>query len=348
MSAEKTTNPLFVKKVRWNEFFIEKAILVTSFFSIAGIVLIFIFVFREAIPIFIPQGKEKSVESLGEMETYGEEINPESVATAPEQQHMQEEVASTRPLWSQLFGLQWQPVSREPKFGLIPLVLGSIKVAFLAILFAAPLGILAALYSTMFAPRWIREILKPLVEVLAGFPSVVIGFFVLVVLASAVQSIFGFTYRLNSFVGGIALAIAVVPVIFTISEDALSAVPRSLIDASLALGSRTWETAIYIVLPAAIPGIFASVLLGMGRAIGETMIALMVTGNAALLDLNIATPARTMAATIGAEMAEVVFGDVHYTVLFALGVVLFVFSFTINSTVEIFIRQRLMKRFAGV
>jgi phosphate transport system permease protein len=161
------------------------------------------------------------------------------------------------------------------------------------------------------------------------------------------QNVFHYQFRLNALVGGMALSIAIIPVIFTISEDALTSVPKSLIEASLALGAHKWETALFIVLPAATPGIFVAILLGIGRAIGETMIALMVTGNAALMSFNPVEPVRTMAATIGAEMAEVVFGDDHYTVLFFLGVVLFAFSFMLNFVAEVFIRQRLMKRFKG-
>lgn len=246
-----------------------------------------------------------------------------------------------------LAGLEWQPVSNEPLYGVLPLFVGSLKIALIAVLLGAPIAILAALYTTTFAPRWAREWLKPAIELLAGFPSVVIGFFALVILASFFQNIFGWDYRLNALVGGMAMSLAVIPVIYTLSEDALSTVPNSYKDASLALGAAPWETAIYVVLPAALPGILAGVLLGVGRAIGETMIALMATGNAALMSFNVAEPVRTLSASIGAEMAEVVVGDMHYGVLFLLGALLFLVSFVLNFAVEFFVRQYLMKKFRG-
>jgi phosphate transport system permease protein len=241
----------------------------------------------------------------------------------------------------------WQPVSGDPKYGVIPLVIGSLKVTFLSIGIAAPVAILAALFISSFAPKWSREILKPAIEILAGFPSVVIGFFALVTMASFLQDLFGYQYRLNAFVGGVAMSLAVIPIIFTVAEDALAAVPHYMTEASLALGATRWQTALFVRLPAATPGVFAAVLLGFGRAFGETMIVLMATGNAALISLSFLEPVRTMSATIGAEMAEVVFGDTHYTVLFLLGSILFIFTFTLNAVAEVFIRQRLLKRFRG-
>jgi phosphate transport system permease protein len=144
------------------------------------------------------------------------------------------------------------------------------------------------------------------------------------------------------------MSLAVIPIVFTVAEDALTAVPKYLREASLALGATKWQTALFVTLPAATPGVFAAVLLGFGRAFGETMIVLMATGNAALLTANLFEPVRTMSATIGAEMAEVVFGDTHYNVLFLLGAILFIFTFSLNAVAEIFIRQRLLKRFRGI
>jgi len=206
---------------------------------------------------------------------------------------------------------------------------------------------MAALYTASFAGRRMKEIIKPTIELLAGFPSVVIGFFALMVLASFLQSVFHYDTRLNSFVGGIAMGIAAIPIIFTITEDALTAVPKSFYEASLALGASKWQTAFFVILPAATPGIFAAVLLGIGRVFGETMIALMATGNAAMMDLNPFTSVRTLAATIGAEMAEVVFGDTHYNVLFLIGSLLFVFTFVINAIAEFYVKGKLMKRIQG-
>jgi len=238
-------------------------------------------------------------------------------------------------------------VSSNPRYGLIPLIVGSFKVTLLALLIGGPIGIFAALFAATFAPRWAQEIIKPIVELLAGFPSVVIGFFALVVMASFLQATFGFTYRLNAFVGGLALSLAVIPIIFTVTEDALNAVPKSITEASLALGGSKWQTVLFAVLPAATPGVLAALILGFGRALGETMIVLMATGNAAMLSFNPFEPVRTMSATIGAEMAEVVFGDTHYGVLFLIGAILFVFTFILNVIGEFYVRQKLMKRFRG-
>jgi phosphate transport system permease protein len=227
------------------------------------------------------------------------------------------------------------------------LAVGSFKVALIAILIAGPIGILSALFTSTFAPRWAKELMKPIIEILAGIPSVVIGFFALVILATLVQDTFGLEYRLNAFLGGLAMSLAVIPIVYTLSDDALAAVPKSYTEGSLALGTTTWETNIKVVLPAAVPGIFAALLLGIGRAFGETMIVLMATGNAALLSARPFEPVRTISASIGAEMAEVVVGDSHYTVLFFLGALLFVFSFLLNAVAEIFVRDRLMRKFGG-
>jgi phosphate transport system permease protein len=225
--------------------------------------------------------------------------------------------------------------------------MGSLKVALIALLIAGPLAILAALFTSMFATPWAKEVLKPAIEMLAGFPSVVIGFFALAILASLCQSLLGYGFRLNAFVGGLALSLAIIPVIYTISDDALTAVPHNLVEASLALGASKWETVLFVVLPAALPGIFAALLLGVGRAIGETMIVLMATGNAAVISASPFDSVRTMAATIGAEMAEVVFGDTHYSVLFLIGVILFIISFILCFIAEVVIRDRLMRKFRG-
>ncbi len=327
------------KQFRLHEFIIEKAITIIAFVSLAFIVLIFTFVFREALTIFTPQNHTE--ELVEEAESYGEEALGEQYSDYEQEELVQESSSS----FKDVLGSEWQPVSLNPRFGIWPLFVGSIKVALIALLISGPIAVLAALYTCTFASSRLKEIIKPAVEILAGFPSVVIGFFALIVLASLVQSIFGLQYRLNAFVGGIALSIAIIPVIFTISEDALNAVPKAFTEASLALGAEKWETALFVVLPAAVPGIFAAVLLGVGRAIGETMIVLMATGNAAFASLNPFEPIRTMSATIGAEMAEVVFGEFHYSVLFFIGAVLFAISFAINFTAETVVRRLVMRRF---
>lgn len=339
------------KRFRWSEFLAEKTITLVAFLSFAVIILIFVFVFRETVPIFAANGNKTSVViEEEEMETYGEEHLSESLLesmSGDKQQSLETSGSEGEASLSNLLGKQWQPVSAEPKYGLLPLIAGSAKVSLIAVLIAAPIAILSALFTSVLAPRWAKEMLKPAIEILAGFPSVVIGFFALIVMATFFQSIFGYQYRLNAFVAGVALSLAVIPIMFTIAEDSLTTVPKVLTEASLALGATKWQTALFVVLPAATPGIFAAVLLGVGRAFGETMIVLMATGNAALFSAKLFEPVRTMSATIGAEMAEVVFGDVHYTVLFLIGSVLFLFTFSLNAIAEMFIRQRLLKRFRG-
>jgi len=346
------------KQFRFGDWFAEKIIRVVAFLSITFVALIFIFVFRETLPIF-KNNTDKNPQSnisTGTLEdealkpeTYGAAV--EDISTAPADETVSEmppvAAESNHGALSTLLSKDWLPVSDRPRYGLVPLFFGTLKVTLLAILFAAPIAILAAIYTALFAPRRIREIIKPAVELLAGIPSVVIGFFALMVLASFFQDLFGYSGRLNGFVGGVAMALAAIPVIYTLTEDALSAVPRTYIEASLGLGASLRQTAFQVILPAATPGIFAAVLLGIGRVFGETMIALMATGNAALLTLNPFDSVRTLSATIGAEMAEVVFGDTHYSVLFLIGSLLFIFTFTLNALAEFYFRNRIIRRVQG-
>lgn len=280
-----------------------------------------------------------------EPESYNPDVTDYSASE--ENKEVQSIAHEKKTLVQNLTSDTWQPVSSEPKFGLMPLILGTAKTTFIAILIGAPLGILAAIYTAFFAPRRLREIMKPVIELLAGFPSVVIGFFCLMLVADFVQTTFGVEYRLNAIVGGIGLAIAIVPVIFTITEDSLMSVPKSYREASLALGATEWQTAFKVMLPAALPGVVAAVLLGVGRAFGETMIALMATGNAAVYSASMLEPVRTLAATIGAEMGEVIWGSLHYNILFMLGVLLFLVSFSINALTEFFVKGMLAKKFQG-
>jgi len=250
-----------------------------------------------------------------------------------------------------IFGspFQWDPVSvQEPRFSVIPLVAGTLKVTLIAMLVGTPIAIGAALYTAEFASHRVREWLKPAIELLAGVPSVVVGFFALIVLASWIQDTLGLQFRLNAFTAGIALSLAVIPIVFTVTEDALSAVPHTYKEASLALGASSVQTAIRVVLPAASPGIGAAMILGMGRAIGETMIVLMVSGNAALLGFDPFSGARTMSATIAAELGEVVFGSDHYRVLFFIGVLLFITTSGLNWVGERVNAGLRRKLFGGV
>ncbi len=351
MTTDKNTSPLLKRSFNISEFLAENTIKGVSFISFAFIILIFVFVFREALPIFFPKEKVEAIEEEMTQETYGEEYLSD-YSKALSEKHVKaesvEEVSEEhRASLNNLIDDEWQPVSRNPKYGLLPLVVGSLKVTLIAVLFGAPVAILAALFTAAFANKKVKELIKPTIEMLAGFPSVVIGFFALVGLATFLQNHFGYEYRLNAFVGGIALSLAVIPIVYTVAEDALSSVPKVLTEASLSLGATKWQTALFVVLPAAIPGVFAAILLGVGRAFGETMIVLMATGNASLMSIKLFEPVRTMSATIGAEMAEVVFGDTHYNVLFMIGSILFIFTFVLNAIAEFYVRNKLMKRIGG-
>jgi phosphate transport system permease protein len=240
----------------------------------------------------------------------------------------------------------WQPVSQIPKYNIIPLIIGSIKVTLVALLFSVPLAIGAAIFVSQLAPARLKEFVKPGIELLAGIPSVVLGFFALIVMATVLQNIFGYESRLNAFVAGIALGLAIIPVVFSISEDALTSVPRSYTQAALALGSSRWQAAWQIVLPAALPGIFAAVVLGFGRAIGETMIVLMASGNASIVSWNLFDSTRTITATIAAEVLDAVVGGSYYRMLFLIGALLFMVTFLSNLFGELVI-HRLKDRLEG-
>lgn len=393
------------KQFRLSEFLAEKIISSVAFLSIAIIFLIFIFVFKESLPIFssakesaqteiqqssdannTPESyggvekddlqpesyggvekEELQPESYGgvekedlQPESYGgvekEDLQPESYGGIEKEELVAEESTTestaveekkSDSIWDTLLTPDWVPVSENPRFGLLSLLIGTLKVTIISMLIAGPIAILAALYTACFASKRTKEIIKPIIEMLAAFPSVVIGFFALMVMATFFQDIFGYDSRLNAFVGGVAMALASIPIIYTISEDALSSIPKTYTEASLALGANKWQTAFYVVLPAATPGIFAALLLGVGRVFGETMIALMATGNAALMSANPFESVRTFAATIGAEMAETVFGETHYSVLFFIGSLLFIFSFGLNALAEFYVKGRLIKKFQG-
>jgi phosphate transport system permease protein len=240
----------------------------------------------------------------------------------------------------------WQPVSEIPKYNIVPLILGSLKVTAVALLFSVPLALAAAIYVSQLARPRVREVTKPIIELLAGIPSVVLGFFALIVMASAFQHAFGYHSRLNALVAGIALGFSAIPVIFSIAEDALTSVPRSYVQAALALGASRWKAAWQVVLPAALPGVFAAVALGFGRAIGETMIVLMASGNASIVSWDLLDSARTITATIAAELGEVVFGSPHYRLLFLIGILLFAVTFLTNLAADV-IMHRLKARLEG-
>lgn len=240
----------------------------------------------------------------------------------------------------------WQPISAIHKYNIIPLLVGSLKATLVALLFAVPVALAAAVYVSQLCSPRLREWLKPGIELLAGIPSVVLGFFALIIMASLFQSVFGYESRLNAFVAGIALGLAIIPVVFSIAEDALTSVPAAYVQGALALGSTRWQAAWKIVLPAAIPGVFAAVVLGFGRGIGETMVVLMASGNASILSASLFDSTRTITATIAAELAETVIGEHHYRMLFLLGTLLFAVTFVANLIAEQVI-HRLKRRLEG-
>jgi phosphate transport system permease protein len=228
----------------------------------------------------------------------------------------------------------WQPISDIHKYNIVPLILGSLKATLVALLVGVPPALAAAIYVSQLARPRVRELAKPLIELLAGIPSVVLGFFALLVMATTLQNIFGYQSRLNAFVAGVALGISVIPVVFSIAEDALTSVPRTYVQGALALGASPWHAAWQVVLPAALPGVFAAVALGFGRAVGETMIVLMASGNASIMSGSLFDSTRTITATIAAELGEAVFGSAHYRILFLIGVLLFAITFITNLVAD--------------
>jgi phosphate transport system permease protein len=233
-----------------------------------------------------------------------------------------------------LFGIYWYPTSEPPDFGIFPLIVASIAVTFISSIISIPLGVLTALYLAESASARAREIVKPIVELLAALPSVVIGFFGMVVMAPFLQNILDIPTGLNLFNASLMLAFMSIPTICSISEDAIFSVPKELKEASLALGATHWETIWRVIIPASISGITTAVILGMSRAIGETMVVLMVAGGAALIPISIFDPVRPMPASIAAEMAEAPFRGDHYYALFATGIVLFAFTLIFNMVAD--------------
>lgn len=295
------------KERRLGEHLLELLIKLTAMFSIGAVVLILIFVGKEALPLLTSAEVHREV-------TFASLFRP--FVDHGESSYV------------------WQPVSEIPKYNVLPLVVGTLKITILSLTIAVPLSVAAAVFVSEYVSRPVREIVKPAVELLAGVPSVVVGFFALVVLSTWVQNTFGYEHRLSALVAGIGLSFAICPIVFSISEDALRAVPAPYRAAAVALGATKPQVLMRVVLPAAGPGIAAAVVLGFGRAIGETMIVVLASGNAALLDFDAGHSARTLTATIAQELGEVVVGSPHYHVLFALGAMLFLCTFGINMVGE--------------
>ena len=232
-------------------------------------------------------------------------------------------------------GTEWFPTATPaPLFGMLPLLLGTLWVSLFAILFALPFGISIAVYMSEVASPRMRNFLKPVIELLNGIPSVVYGFFGLIVIVPMLQRVFGLPVGESGLAGSLVLAIMALPTIVTVAEDAMRNCPRTLREASLALGASKWQTIYKVVIPSSMSGIASGVVLGIGRAVGETMAVLMVTGNAAVMPHSILEPLRTIPATIAAELGEAPAGGAHYQSLFLLGVILFFITFIINMCVE--------------
>jgi phosphate transport system permease protein len=365
-------------KARPVEWLAEKFIFLVSLSAIAMVLLIFLFVAREALPVFFGQTNtaliqpviptaEMDKHSPAELQQYLEltpeqyktmdkdtlsalmDVKIEALNDVPDNFRKDPDVKINTSEWKYLIQPHqwsgypkpeyiWQPVGEIKKFNIIPLFVGTLKTTLIGLLFAVPLAVGAAIYVSQLARPRVREIVKPAIEMLSGIPSVVAGFFALIVMASVLQKVFGYQTRLNAFVAGIALGFAVIPVIFSIAEDALTSVPRAYTQAALALGASRWQTAWQIVLPAALPGVFAATVLGFGRAIGETMIVLMVC-SASVMSWSIFDSARSITTTIAAEMGEVVTGGAHYRILFMLGSLLFAATFLSNMAGEVVIHR---------
>lgn len=364
------------------EWLAEKLLFLVSLSAILMVFLIFVFIGREAWPILSGKANSALTQTIippdqidtltpEKLQTYLEltpaqykemdretlkilmELKAETGAKHADDKDARVDTTS----WRHLLGAYqwsgysepvyiWQPVSDVPKYNIVPLIIGSLKVTFVSLVFSVPLALGAAIYVSQLAGPRVREIAKPLIELLAGIPSVVLGFFALIVMASLLQDLFGYASRLNALSAGIALGFAVIPVVFSIAEDALTSVPRSYVQAALALGASKWKAAFQVVVPAALPGLFAAVALGFGRAIGETMIVLMASGNASIVSADLLESTRTITATIAAELGEVVFGSSHYRMLFLIGVLLFAVTFLTNFFAD-FVMHRLKGRLEG-
>jgi phosphate transport system permease protein len=245
-----------------------------------------------------------------------------------------------------LFGTKWYPTHEDPEFGILPMIYGSLIITAGALIFAAPLGILSALFIAEIAPFWLKETMKPIIELLAGVPSVVYGLFGALLIAPIVQDVFNLPTGLTAFSAALILGIMVLPTVTSIVEDALTSIPKEYREAALAVGATKWETMTKITLPAAASGISTALILGIGRAIGETMAVLMVAGGSARIVLTFFKPARAMTSTIAAEMAEAVMGSDHYHALFGIAIVLFVMTLGFNIIAD-HISHRFHRRFTA-
>jgi phosphate transport system permease protein len=357
------------------EWIAERLILAVAVLASTAVLLIFVFVGREALPVLL--GSVTTVNS-------SEVIRPQDIGTvSPERlrsylglspaefrsrdlealrlllevraEAIAEEAAASGPAPNaaalpMLFlpyrwngyptpAYVWQPGLWSPKYNVVPLLLGSLKVTVIAMSVAVPLALAAALHVSQLASSRFRAWAKPAVELLSGVPGVVLGSLALMAFAPVFQRVSGTPFLLNATVAGVVLGVAVVPLVFSLSEDSLSGVPVELMRAALALGATRWQAAWHVALPAALPGIASAVVLGFGRALGETMIVLIASGNAPILGWNPLRPVRTITATIAAELGETAFYGHHYRMLFLLGTMLFVVTFAINLAASAVFRR---------
>jgi len=244
-------------------------------------------------------------------------------------------------LWAMITGTDWYPTSDPPSFGFLPAEVGSLWVTGVALFLAVPIGVAAAVYLSEFAKGTFKEVTKSVIEFMAAVPSVVLGLLGLAYIAPLIKSVFHLNSGLTALTAGLVVGIMSMPTMISISEDALHSVPKELRQGSLALGNTRWQTTYKVTVPAASSGIFAAVMLGLGRAIGETMVVLMLAGNSGLIIDSPLGAARTLTGTIAQEMGEVVRGGLHYSVLFAMGLVLFAITFAINLAADLVLeRQR--------
>lgn len=289
-------------KTEWKEKAVQSILLGSALTCIIIVVLIFLFLVKEAVPLLFKV-----------------------------------------PL-SDILDTRWIPESFvRARFGIVPLLTGSLLITSLAIIIAVPFGVIGAVYISELASPIEKEILKPFIELLAGIPSVVIGFFGLMILASVIKNFFHLETGMVALTGAVLLALMAIPVIISISDDAIRSVPASYKEASMALGATRMQTIWKVTIPDALPGIVAAIMLGTGRIVGETMAVMMVTGNAAVITANPFESVRTMTATIAAEMGEVAFGSNHYSALFLVGTVLLLLTFGLNL-----LAQRVLKKYRRV
>ena len=365
-------------KARPMERIAEWLIFGVSFSTIAIIFLIFIFVGKEALPVLLGHEDSAAIKEVipsADIDTLSPEklrayldlsrsqfaemdketlvtlmqVREEALAEMPGHMRNDKDARINTTEWRYLVKPHqwtgydkpeyiWQPVGNIHKYNLVPLIVGSLKTTLIGLLFAVPLALGAAIYVSQLARPRVKEWVKPGIELLSGIPSVVMGTFALIVMATFLQNLFGYEVRLNAFVAGIALGLAVIPLVFSIAEDALTSVPRSYTQAALALGASKWQAAYQVVLPSALPGVFAAVVLGFGRAIGETMIVLLVC-SASVMSWSVFDSARSITTTIAAEMAEAVSGGHHYRILFLLGALLFAVTFVTNLIGDVVIHH---------